>query len=151
MNNEKIQLLTKFITIKIGGQYFGIPVEHIVDILLPQKIYPTPLARKEIIGSINLRGRIVTALDMKILLDIPPSDAKGIGMCVVLEYDNELFSFQVDEVGSVNNFLLDSLIKTPDNLSKLWQDISFGIFQIKEDLVIILDIEKTIGSIIKTD
>lgn len=141
-NNDNIQTLNKFATIRIDDQYFGIPVDNIIDILLPQKIYPIPLARKEIIGSINLRGRIVTTLDTRIFLDMKTISDVGKGRCIVLEHQGELFNFIVDEVGSVNNFSLDELIKTPENLSSRWQEISLGIFPVKDELIIILDINK---------
>lgn len=148
INSEKAQASKKFVTIKIGSQYFGIPVEHVVDILLSQKVYPIPLARKEIIGSINLRGRVVTALDLRVFLDIKSSISLEKGKCIVLEHSGELVSFFVDEVGTVNNFSMDSLIKTPDTLSSRWQEISFGILAVEKELVIILDINKIIESIV---
>lgn len=148
-NNEKTKILEKFVTIKIDSQYFGIPVEHVVDILFSQKIYPIPLARKGIIGSVNLRGRVVTALDLRVFLDIKNSTDLQKGRCIVLEHNSELISFFVDEVGVVNNFSVDSLIKTPNTLSPLWQEVSLGIFSIDEELVIILDINKIIESIVK--
>ncbi|MGB4191382.1 MAG: chemotaxis protein CheW [Rickettsiales bacterium] len=147
-NSDKFQKLTKFVSVKLGSQYFGIPVEHVVDILSPQKTYPIPLAKKEILGSINLRGRIVTALDLKYLLGIKIiSQNLKTQKCMVLELNGELFSFVVDEIGSVINFTLEALIKTPDTLSPLWQEISLGIFPIEEELAILLDINKTIESL----
>lgn len=148
-NNKKLQKLSKFVSIKIDDQYFGIPVEHIIDILLPQKIYPIPLAKKEIIGSINLRGRVVTTLDLRIFLEIKGTTDIEKGRCIVVDHEGELYSFLVDKVNSVNDFSSDSLIKTPDTLSALWQEISLGIFTIDKDLVIILDINKIMEAIVK--
>lgn len=142
--------LIKFVTIKIGQQEFGIPVEHVIDILSPQKIYPIPLTRKEIIGSLNLRGKIVTALDIRLLLDIKDPILNKQGKCLILEHANELFGFDVDKVGEINSFSSDLLIHTPNNLSPFWQEVSLGIYPLENELIVILDVSKLIGSIVAT-
>jgi purine-binding chemotaxis protein CheW len=82
--------LHQFVTMQIGEQSFGISVEHVVDILLPQKINSIPLSRKEVLGSLNLRGRIVTTLDIRVLLGIDDAYDISKNMCVVVEYQEEL-------------------------------------------------------------
>lgn len=139
----------KFVAVKIDEQYFGIPVGNVIDILMPQKIYPIPLVSKQIIGSMNLRGRIVTVLDLRFILETNTETNQTNGRCIVIQYKNELFSFLVDEVKSVHDFKKDELMKIPDTLSKTWQDVSYGIFLIDEELTIILDINRIIESIVK--
>ncbi len=139
--------LHQFVTMKMGHQIFGISVAYVVDVLSPQKINPIPLAHKEIVGSLNLRGRIVTAVDIRVVLDIHEKAELQKNMCVVIEYENELFSWLVDEVGDVATVPSEELIKNPDNLSKVWQDISLGIFPLKNELVVILDIEKVMTAL----
>ena len=139
--------LHQFVTMKMGHQIFGISVAYVVDVLSPQKINPIPLAHKEIVGSLNLRGRIVTAVDIRVVLDIHEKAELQKNMCVVIEYENELFSLLVDEVGDVATVPSEELIKNPDNLSKVWQDISLGIFPLKNELVVILDIEKVMTAL----
>lgn len=135
----------QFVTMTIGHQIFGISVEHVVDVLYPQKISPIPLARKEVVGSLNLRGRIVTALDIRVLLEIQDVFELAKDMCVVIEYKNELFSLIVDKVGDVVSVHKSKLAKNPDNLNKLWHEVSLGIFPMNEDLVVILDVPKLIS------
>ena len=141
--------LIKFVVIKLGRQEFGIPVKHIIDVLPLQKIYPIPLAPKHIMGSINLRGKIVTALDIRLLLDIDDSTVPK--KCIILEHAGELFSFIVDEIGEINSFLEEDLVKTPDNLSESWQAASKGIYthSDKDELVVILDLNAMIESMLK--
>jgi len=62
--------LQEFVTFHIAGQLFGIPVLIVQDILLPEKIASIPLAPSEIRGSINLRGRIVTVVDVRVRLGL---------------------------------------------------------------------------------
>lgn len=134
----------QFVTMTIGHQIFGISVEYIVDILSQQKINPIPLSRQEIIGSLNLRGRIVTALDIRVLLGLNDQPHLEKKMCVVVDHGSELFSLMVDKVGDVVHIPTNKLAKNPDNLNKLWQEISLGIFPMEDELVVILDITKVI-------
>ena len=139
--NNKSEL-NDFVVMLIGHQYCGILVKYITDILLPQKINSIPLARKEIIGSINLRGRIVTALDMRKLLGINDPFDPATTRCVVLSHNNELFCLIVDKVQEVIPFSFNTLINNPDNFNELWHRISLGILPMKEELVVVLDIDE---------
>ena len=144
VSSKKGPEVKQFVTMTIGHQIFGISVGYIVDILFQQKINPIPLSRQEIIGSLNLRGRIVTALDIRTLLGISDKTCSEKNMCVVVDCDSELFSLMVDKVGDVVHIPADKLVKNPDNLNKLWQEVSLGIFPMEDDLLVILDIEKVI-------
>ena len=95
--------LEDFVTFTIGKQLFGIPVLRVQDILTPDQIAPIPLAPREVRGSINLRGRIVTVIDVRVRLSLPPredaSDGKNMG--VTVEQDNDLYTLLVDQIGDV--------------------------------------------------
>ena len=147
---EKVKELREFVTMRIGQQVFGISVTHVMDVLFPQVINPIPLARKEVVGSLNLRGRIVTALDIRLLLDIDEVVDLKKSTYVVIEYNNELFSLIVDEVGDVIVVPEDALIDNPDNLSKFWKEVSVGIFPVNQELVVILDINKVMETLMAT-
>lgn len=149
--NQNKQEFNQFVTMNIGRQVFGVSVDYIVDVLAPQKINKIPLAKKEIIGSLNLRGRIVTALDISVLLDIEKTLDIDKNMCVVIEYDSELFSLLVDKVGEVVSVSKDDLMKAPDNLNQFWQDVSLGIFPMSKELVVILDINKLMSSLMDVE
>lgn len=146
-NKENLQ---QFATMIIGGQKFGISVDYVVDVLFPQKISSIPLASSQIVGSLNLRGRIVTALDIRVTLDIESKADVAKNMCIVVEYDHELFSILVDKVGDVATVSVHDLIKNPDNLSKSWQQVSLGIFPMENELVVILDLDKLMTMIMET-
>ena len=139
--------LGQYVTMRIGHQIFGISVNSVRDILAPQKVNPIPLARKEIIGSLNLRGRIITALDIRVLLNIHDSLDISKNMCVVIEHNQELYSLLVDNVGDVVSIFSEDLKKNPNNLSEVWQDISIGIYPQEDQLIVILDIAKILNSL----
>lgn len=146
-DKEKLQ---QFATMTIGDQKFGISVDYVVDVLFPQKISSVPLASPQIVGLLNLRGRIVTALDIRVTLDIESKVNVNKNMCIVVEYDHELFSILVDKVGDVATVSVHDLIKNPDNLSKSWQQVSLGIFPMENELVVILDLDRLMTMIMET-
>src|SRR5689334_21135697 len=90
-----------FVSIVIGDQLFGIPVLQVQDVLGPQRITRIPLAPPEVAGSLNLRGRIVTAIDIRTRLGLPElADGKK-RMSIVVDLGGELYSLMVDSVGEV--------------------------------------------------
>ena len=138
----------EFLTIYINDQIFGLPVLLVQDVLQPQNITKIPLAPKEIAGSLNLRGRIVTAVDVRIRLGVDtPQNPEAKSMSVVVEHEDELYSLIIDRVGDVLKLNKDTYEATPATLDPKWRDISAGIHQLEDELLIILDIDKFINSL----
>ena len=132
-----------FVTMFIQGQMFGIPVLMVQDVLGPQKITRIPLAPPEVAGSLNLRGRIVTAIDVRLRLQLPKrSDTDGQGMSVVVEMRGELYSLRVDSVGEVLSLAAAKFESNPPTLDPLWRDFSTGIYRLESTLLVILDVPK---------
>ncbi|MEM1138365.1 MAG: chemotaxis protein CheW, partial [Pseudomonadota bacterium] len=96
-----LQASDDFVTVMIGDQSFGIPVETIQDVFQPQAITHVPLAPKLIDGVLNLRGRIVTAIDVRKRLGMEPRDRNKGCMAIGIEKDQESFGLLVDKVGEV--------------------------------------------------
>src|SRR4051794_12660711 len=87
--------VSDFVTFTVAGQLFGIPVLQVHDVLGPQSITRVPLAPPEIAGSLNLRGRIVTAIDLRRRLGLePPADPRQ-AMSVVVELGSQSYSLMV--------------------------------------------------------
>jgi len=132
----------EFVTMTISGQVFGIPVLQVQDVLGPQKITRVPLAPKEVAGSLNLRGRIVTAIDVRTRLELPPRDASVKNMSVVVELNGELYSLIVDQVGEVLSLPSNDYEKNPATLDDRWREVSDGIYRLAESLLVVLDVKK---------
>src|SRR5689334_3046786 len=81
----------EFVTIVVGGQRFGLPIDVVQDVFFAGAITPVPLSPPEICGLLNLRGRVVTALSMRRLLELPDLPATGERMVVGVEYAGESF------------------------------------------------------------
>jgi len=132
-----------FVTMFIEGQLFGIPVLVVQDVLGPQKITRIPLAPPEVAGSLNLRGRIVTAIDVRMRLRLPQKKADmGEGMSVVVDMKGELYSLRVDQVGEVLSLPAAKFERNPPTLDPLWREFSTGIYRLDEKLLVVLDVPR---------
>jgi purine-binding chemotaxis protein CheW len=114
-----------YVTVYINDQLFGIPVLQVQDIVRTHSITPIPLAPPEIAGSLNLRGRIVTAIDVRQRLGLP-SDVKQRKklMNIVIETKGELYSLLVDKLGEVLSLPDDKYEKNPATLEDLSRYLS---------------------------
>ncbi len=136
-----------FLTIEIAEQKFGIPVLQVQDVLREQKVTHVPLAPPEVAGTLNLRGRIVTAIDVRKRLGLPDCDDKTSSMSVVVEHKDELYSLIIDKVGDVLNFKESNFEKNPGTLDPLWRDISTGIYQQDDTLIVIIDVSSLLENV----
>jgi purine-binding chemotaxis protein CheW len=126
------------VTMQVAGQACGISVESVRDVLGGQVISRIPLAPQAIAGSLNLRGRIVTVLDVRILLELGPTEAPEMAMNVVIEHRGELYSLLVDQVGDVLEVDPGKVEAVPQTVMPTWKSVSAGIVKLKSDLVLIL-------------
>jgi purine-binding chemotaxis protein CheW len=134
------QEIQQFVTMRLDGQLFGLPVLSVQDVLREQAIARIPLAPAEVAGAINLRGRIVTVINMRTKLAIDANTSPKHMMQVVVEYQGEPYSLIVDSVGDVLNLPQSDFEPTPANLSQNWGDISSGVFRLNEEIMVVLNI-----------
>lgn len=130
----------QFVTVLIGGQLFGIPVLDVHDVLGPQRITRIPLAPPEVAGSLNLRGRIVTALDVRLRLGLPPRGVNDPSMSAVVEYRGEFYSLMVDSVGEVLTLDPKDFLRSPATLDPRWRESAIGVYRLETELLVVLDI-----------
>lgn len=131
----------ELLTIYIEDQQFGISILQIQDVLRPQIVTPIPLSSTEIEGALNLRGRIVTAIDVRKRLSLKET-AKENKMSVVVEHENEYFSLLIDRVGDVLKLDRKGFDHVPTTLDPAWKDVATGIYRLDENLLIVLDVAK---------
>ncbi len=134
-----------FVTIRLSGQLCGIPVLAVHDVLSEQTITSVPLAPSSVAGVLNLRGRIVTAINLRKRLGLEDREAGGEEMSIVVEYDGEPYSLLIDTVGDVMSFPEESYERNPVTLDPKWQEVSDGIFRLDGELLVILDVEKLLN------
>jgi purine-binding chemotaxis protein CheW len=134
-----------FVTMTISGQLFGIPVLGVQDVLGPQAITRIPLAPAEVAGTLNLRGRIVTAIDVRKRLRLPERNADSKGMSIVVDHAGELYSLMIDSVGEVLNLPADRFERNPATLDPLWREVSAGIYRLEKQLLVVLDVDQLLN------
>ena len=137
-----------FVTLYVNNQMFGVPVLQVQDILVPESVARIPLAPKEVAGAINLRGRIVTVINMRHRLGLPPFDAGQKRMCATVEYGNDLYSLLVDAVGEVLTLPSRRVETNPNNLSANWREVSAGVIRLDKELVVVLDIDRLLQTLV---
>lgn len=135
-------LANDFVTFRIADQLFGVHVLKVQDILAQTKTTPVPLAPPEIAGSLNLRGRIVTSLDVRCRLGLPSEALARSGMSIVVEQDNDLYSLLVDSVGEVLTLAADSFEPNPPTLSPAIRQYATGIYRLEKELLVVLDVDR---------
>ncbi len=137
----------KFLNVCVGHQTFGIPIPIIQDVLQDLKITPVPLTPPYVFGLLNLRGRIVAAIDVRTSLGLPrlQDHTNRKVMNIIVEHRGELFSLLVDTIGEITDIPPDQIERNPDNLSERWKAVSLGIYKLKDKLIIITNIQKLIG------
>jgi len=134
-----------FVTFEVAGQLFGVPVMKVQDILTPDAIAPVPGGPAEVRGLINLRGRIVTVIDLRTRLGIRHDGAARDGMCVTVENEGESYTLYVDGVGDVVTHRSDAREDSPTTLDPLWKDLSDGVFRVGGRLLVILDVARLLA------
>lgn len=134
-----------YVTLHVADQLCGVPLEGVRDVLAAQSITRVPLAAPEIAGNLNLRGRIVTAIDLRRRLRLPPAGGAETPMSVVTEQGAELYALLVDQVSEVVSLPARLMERTPPTLSGGWAEFSAGVYRSTERLLVVLDMDRLLA------
>jgi purine-binding chemotaxis protein CheW len=133
------------VSLQVGGQLCGLPVQAVRDVLGPQTITRVPLASPEIAGNLNLRGRIVTTIDLRKRLNLEIPNDTGPAMSVVTEHGPELYALLVDRVLEVVSVAEKRVAPLPPTLAAGWSRFGTGVYQLPEGLLIMLDVGRLLA------
>lgn len=136
--------VTEYVTAMIGGQLFGLPISRVQDVFVPDRLTRVPLASKDIAGVLNLRGRIVTAIDMRCRLGLPRPDGGRPSMAIGIEFKNESYGLLIDSVGEVLKLSNESLGSNPVNLDPRLARVSAGVHRLEGQLLVVLDVDRVL-------
>jgi purine-binding chemotaxis protein CheW len=134
-----------FCTFFVDTFFIGINVSKVQEIIRYQEMTEVPLASREIRGLINLRGQIVTAIDLRRrmgLVDRPPEQCPM--NVVIRDHENEAVSLLVDKVGEVISVVANSFETPPETLHETARQLITGVYKLNAKLMLVLDTEKTI-------
>lgn len=134
----------QFATFFVDGLFFGVEVLKVQEVIRYQQMTHVPLAPAEIQGLINLRGQIVTALDLRRRLTLAPRPTEALPMNVVVRTDDGAVSLLVDEIGDVVEVSEEQFERPPETIDGVARDVIRGVYKLRERLLLILDTEKAI-------
>lgn len=137
--------LVACVTLTVAGQLCGVPVTRVRDVLGDQPIARIPLAPPEVAGSLNLRGRIVTALDLRRRLKLPDRAAGAPRMALVTEQGAELYALLADGVHEVLDLSAELMEPAPPTLPPSWSAYAAGVARLDDRLLIVLDLDRLLA------
>jgi purine-binding chemotaxis protein CheW len=135
----------EFVTLTLGDQLCGISVHEVRDVLGDQPITSIPLAPPEIAGCVNLRGRIVTVIDVRRQLGLPPATNATGRMSLVAERGGDLYALLVDRVIEVVRLGASRMEPPPPTLQPGWAAFSSGIYRLDRRLLVALDVGRLLA------
>ncbi|MFC4170134.1 chemotaxis protein CheW [Teichococcus aestuarii] len=123
----------------LAGRFCGLPVPCVRDVLRGEAITRVPLAPPGVAGVLNLRGRIVTAVELRSRLGLPAAEPGAARMSIVVEHEGELYSLLADAVREVLPVPPEARAMAPETLGEAWRGHVAAIHQLAEGLLIELD------------
>jgi purine-binding chemotaxis protein CheW len=135
----------QFCTFLVDGLYFGIEVLRVQEVIRFQEMTRVPLASPAIKGLINLRGQIVTAIDLRRGLELSDRPEGSLPMNVVVRAVDGAVSLLVDEIGDVVNVESDAFERCPETLSGIARELISGVYKLKERLLLVMDTDKAVN------
>lgn len=133
-----------YVTTTIGGQLFGVPIARVQDVFVPERMTPVPLAADEIAGLINLRGRIVTMIDMRRRLDLRGDAEAPTAMAIGVEWRGESYGLLIDQIGEVLKLADDGREENPVNLDPRMAKLAGGVHRLDGQLMVVLDVDRVL-------
>jgi purine-binding chemotaxis protein CheW len=135
----------QFSTFVVDRLLFGVEVEKVQEVIRYQAMTRVPLAPPVVKGLINLRGQIVTAVDLRCRLGLRPRATADLPMNVVIRHDDGAVSLLVDEIGDVLQVEEESFELPPGTLAGEARELIRGVYKLKDSLLIALDTDKILN------
>jgi purine-binding chemotaxis protein CheW len=138
--NEQV---IEYVTATVCGQLFGLPISRVQDVFVPDRIARVPLAPPEVAGLLNLRGRIVTAIDMRRRLGLEAAEHAQ-RMAVGIESKGESYGLLIDVIGEVLKLPAGSRQDNPVNLDARLTQVAAGVHRLDGQLMVVLDVDRVL-------
>ena len=143
-NKANGEAVIEYVTVLLGGQLFGLPISRVQDVFMPERLTRVPLSSSEIAGVLNLRGRIVTVVDMRARIGLPRADDGKPPMAVGVDLRGESYGLQIDTIGEVLRLPDDSREENPVNLDPRMTKLAGGVHRLDGQLMVVLDVDRVL-------
>src|SRR5690242_2380113 len=137
-------VMAEYVTAVIGGQLFGLPISRVQDVFMPERLTRVPLASSEIAGVLNLRGRIVTVIDMRARLGLPRASDGKPAMAVGVDLRGESYGLLIDQIGEVLRLPEHGREDNPVNLDPRMAKLAGGVHRLDGQLMVVLDVDRVL-------
>lgn len=131
-------------TVMVGEERFGLPIDYVRTVFRATHVTPVPLAAKRMIGLINLRGHVVSAICLRACLGLPAGDTDD-GLMVALEHRGEGFALAVDNVGDVITVTEEDRVAMPTTIAASRRAITSAVYRVRDVVIPVLDIDAVLG------
>jgi purine-binding chemotaxis protein CheW len=144
-NPLHMSTLHQYCTFYANGLFFGVEVLRVQEVIRSLEMTPVPLASATVRGLINLRGQIVTAIDLRRRLELPADAADAEPMNVILRSEDGALSLLVDEIGDVLEVDSATHETPPETLRGPARELVSNVCKLKDRLLLVLDVDKLIS------
>ena len=134
-----------YCTFVVDGMLFGVEVLRVQEVLRYHQMTRVPMAPGVVRGLLNLRGQIVTAIDLRERLELAPAENGREPMNIVIRATDGAVSLLVDEIGDVLEVVEDQFERTPDTLHGILRDLVRGTYKLSDRLLLVLDLDATLN------
>jgi purine-binding chemotaxis protein CheW len=133
-------------TFRLDGDLYGVEVEHVQEVLRSQNLTRVPLAPPAVAGLINLRGQVVTAIELRERLGRPPRPEGTDAVVIVVRLHGEAVSLLVDSIADVVDVEAKDFEAPPDTLDGQARELIRGAYKLDGKLLLALDVQKAVGA-----
>ena len=133
-------------TFWLDGELYGIEVAHVQEVLRAQRLTRVPLAAPAVAGLINLRGQVVTAIELRQRLGRPARAAGVEAVVIVVRMHGEAVSLLVDRIADVVDVLQADFAPPPDTLDGPVRELIRGAYQLEGRLLLALDVTRAVAA-----
>lgn len=142
--SEASDNIVEYVTATVGGQLFALPISRVQDVFAPDRLTRVPLAPPEIAGLLNLRGRIVTAIDLRLRFGLDALAGDAPRMAVGVEWKGESYGLLIDAIGEVMKLQTSDREDNPVNLDPGLARVSAGVYRLDGKLLVVLDVDRVL-------
>ena len=137
---------TRMVTFTLDGRLYGVDVDAVQEVLRGQTRTRIPLAPGTLAGLINLRGQVLSAIDLRVQLELPARESETEPMLVVIRVAGEPVALLVDTIGSVVDVDADQFEPPPDTLSGSSRELLLGAYKLEDQLLLALDVDRAVAA-----
>jgi len=143
---EHAQTQTELLTCRVGDQWIGFHVQQVREVVTNQKRTRMPLSSNAVLGLINLRGRVMTELDVRKVVGLPERAAgEPCHVAIIETSSGEDFGLTVDDVGEVMLLDPENYEPTPRSLDAIWRQVSEGVLKLEEGVLVLVNVDRFIA------